>query len=228
MQPSQSASRPQPPEDGALRDKVDEVLSRDEYDLTGGDRVSNEFLEFVETVIRWVRAPFRWLLELTEDLPEPVRWIIIIGLSALVLLLIWHIVFTAARAVRRSALEEAASSQGFSAVDESVPAVELERLADAAEERGEFIEAVRLLLRASLVRLEAIEAKPFRRGTTGREHLRRYRGTLVLAPLEVLVRTVERKWFGEEVCVIEDLDRCRESHRSIAELTERTSRDEAA
>ena len=92
---------------------------------------------------------------------------------------------------------------------------EWERLADDAAERGEWIAAVRHLFRACLARLEERERRPFRRGTTNRGHLRRYRNAAFCEALEVLVLTIERKWYGDEACDAQDYAACRQAHSQV-------------
>ena len=89
---------------------------------------------------------------------------------------------------------------------------------DANHAFAELIEAVRFLFRACLARFQDRERRPFRRGTTNRGHLRRYRGSQFFVPLETLVTTIELKWYGEEVCDAADYQACRQAHAEVVSI----------
>lgn len=204
---------PVPPDQ--LQDKVQEVLARPDYQDANLEP-SNELSALIARLIEWVLIPLRWLFELTEGLPSVLRWIIVVGLILLLLALMFHIGWSLYRAVVGA---DSGRKRGprLSALDEQRPAdpAELERLAETATADGDLIQAVRLLFRAALLRLEQREKRPFRRGTTNRQHLNRYRGTSFFQPLEVLVQTIERKWYGDEICEPAHLAACQQAHLSV-------------
>lgn len=93
---------------------------------------------------------------------------------------------------------------------------EVHMLALKAGERGEYAAAARLLLQAGVLRLEAAERRVNRPGVTNRELLRRYRGTRLAGPVSTLVETIDRGWFGRQVCTRRDYDECLAAHDEIA------------
>lgn len=208
------------PDETVLRDKAREVLARPDYHLQPPGESTEWLIEAFLTVLKWVIAPFRWIYELSEGLPGFLRWTIVLVFAVVVVALVVHIIYTLVSAMRGGERER------FALPTEAVPvrmtATELEQLAESAAARGELIVAVRFLFRASLARLELREKKLTRRGLTNREHLRRYRGTPFFEPLEVLVSTIEWKWYGEQACASEDWETCRRAYQSMAGLTVRS------
>lgn len=220
MDPNLPATRSAPTPD-LLRDKLQEVLSRADYQLDPASRPDDSFGWLFE-LLKWLIKPLRWLYELTHGLPEFLRWPIVIGLSVVLCVLIAHLCWSfwqAVRVDRRSQFELPHEN-----VSRAVPPEEWEQRANQAAKAGNFIEAIRLLLRACLARLELREKKNFRRGTTNREHLRRYRGTALFDSLELIIQTMERKWYREEPCEQSDLEACRRAYARITQLVEEPAR----
>ena len=207
------------PDETVLRDKVREVLARPDYHLQPPGESTEWLIEAFLAVLKWIIAPFRWIYELSEGLPGVLRWLIVLVFAVAVVALVAHIIYTLVSAMRGGDRER------FALPTETAPtrmtATELEQLAESAAARGELIVAVRFLFRASLTRLELREKKRTRRGLTNREHLRRYRGTPFFEPLEILVSTIEWKWYGEQACANEDWETCRQAYQSMAGLAVR-------
>ena len=196
-----------------IRRQAAEIVARADYKLQPRPEDSEWLTDAIWEVLGWILAPFAWLYNLTEGLPEAVRWLIIAVLVVILGLLMWHILYSLVQAVqaprRRAALET--SGPG----GRPDPA-ELERQAEAAAARADYITAVRLLFRADVLRLEKFEDKPNRPGTTNRELLRRYqRQPGVAESLRSFVDTIDRKWFGEEQCVQTDYAACRLAHEAV-------------
>lgn len=204
------------PDDNVLREKVRDVLARPDYRLDPPGDSAAWFIEMLLTVLSWIIWPFKWIYNFSEGLPDFLRWLVVLAMIAVMGLVVGHIVYTVISAIRGSDREK------FALPSESAPqrmtAAELETLAEQAANRGELVVAVRFLFRASLARLELREKKMTRRGLTNREHLRRYRGTPFFDPLEVLVSTIEWKWYGEQPCADEDWESCRRAYQSVARL----------
>jgi hypothetical protein len=196
-----------------LHERIRDVLSRPDYVDAAGEP-SSELAALIAKLIGWLLSALRWLFGLTQGLPEFLRWTIVGVLIVVLLLLLGHIAWSLHRAITGADVRR---RDGRLVPDEQpqLQPMELEHMAEQAASRGELIEAVRLLFRASLLRLEQGEKRPFRRGTTNRQHLIRYRGTQFFDSLDVLVRTIERKWYGDEVCQQSDYDLCSQAHRSL-------------
>ena len=196
-----------------LHERIREVLSRPDY-VDAATEPSSELAALIAKLNGWLLSALRWLFGLTQGLPEFLRWTIVGVLIVVVLLLLGHIAWSLHRAITGADVRR---RDGRLVPDKQprLQPTELEHMAEDAASRGELIEAVRLLFRACLLRLEQGEKRPFRRGTTNRQHLIRYRGTQLFDSLEILVRTIERKWYGDEVCQQSDYDMCCQAHRSL-------------
>ncbi len=201
------------PEETVLRDKMREVLSRPDYRT---DRVADEtpwLLELFLKAIEWFADLIRWwLFEFTEGWPMFLRVIISLVMVVLLVAVFVHgfvTLFRALKGERREKLSVSISPSPLTTVRE------WDRLAEEAAARREWIEAVRHLFRSCLARLEERERRPFRRGTTNRAHLRRYRNAPFCESLEVLVVTIERKWYGDEACYAKDYEACRLAHSRL-------------
>jgi hypothetical protein len=213
---SMSAASPLP-DPGAIRRTAEEVLRRPDYQLSPEPDSGATLLEWFLHLLEWILKPFRWLLDTLSFLPDWLRWPIVIGLTALLILLLFHIGYTIVAAVRGPR-----QKRGLAGALPRVtrdPAV-LERQAAEAVSRGDFITAVRLLFAACLLRLELAEKRPARAGTTNREHLRRRRDSPVFEPLKVFVEIIETRWYGRGICGPEDFEVCRAAHARIRDLAQ--------
>ena len=196
-----------------LRERAAEIVAGQDYQLDSGQSDSGWMLALLLEIIDWILVPFRWLFALTEGLPGFLRWLIVLGLAAIMVLLIGHIIYTIVSSVRGP---KRAGSSGSDERRRSIDPAELERLAGEAAGRADFITAIRFLFRASVVRLELSEKKSNRPGTTNRELLRRYRNRPGLGDsLRQMVETIDRKWFGDEVCSDADYNACQSAHREV-------------
>ena len=201
------------PSPETLREKAAEIVAGRDYRLDSGQADNGWMFALMLEIIDWILVPFRWLFELTEGLPSFLRWMIVLGLAAILVLLIGHIIYSIASAVRGP---KRLSGSGLDERRRSVDPSELERLASEAARRADYITAIRFLFRASVVRLELSEKKSNRPGTTNRELLRRYRNRPGLGEsLRQLVETIDRKWFGDEVCSDADYAACQSAHGEV-------------
>jgi hypothetical protein len=199
-----------------LREKVNEVLARPEY--AQADReASTAMLEFWQRTLEWGLVPLRWMFEMTQGLPDVIRWLIVGGLTLMLVVLVIHLVWTFHRAVMGASMARRDVALELEEQVHRRPE-DVEALVRQVAADGDWIGAVRLLLVAALLRLEQREERPFRRGMTNRQHLKRYRNSQVFEPLQTLVRTIELKWFGDEVCEQVDYDACRQAHGTLCSL----------
>ena len=203
------------PDAETIRRKAVEVAARPEFQLdTDRDR---ESLSIWLRILFWLLTPIRWFLSLIEGLPDPLWWLIVIVLSATVVALLVHIVWSFLQALKGTPRKRF----GAAASDPKASAEELERAAAEAEAHGDYIGAVRLWFRAGILRIERAEDKPIRRGITNHELLRRYRASPLFEPLQWFVRTIDSKWYGYDVCVAEDCLACRSEYDRICRLAVR-------
>ena len=198
----------------AIRRKATEVVARTEYQLDEGltDESQSLWLMLLRTLLR----PFVWLSEVLGELPTFLQIIVIIVLVIVVLALMTHIIWSFVAAVRgKPHIDQIA---GAGSVRDSDPQ-ELETAAERAATNGLYLEGIRLLFRASLIRIERAQKRRLRVGITNRELLRRYRNSSVAEPLARLVDMIDRKWFGDEDCHAVDFESCLNDQLTIRQLT---------
>jgi hypothetical protein len=203
------------PPESQLREKLEEVLARPEFQHGPPGEPDLGALKWLMIVIRWLSAPIRWLFEMTEGLPEFLRWIIVGGLLIALTGLMIHLGWTFFRVMRGGPALTRKSRLTWGTDQQTLTVIQLENEATRNAESGAFIEAVRLLFRAMLMRLEEREGRRFRRGTTNRQHLRRYADSPIADSLSVLVQVIEQKWFGEGACVRADFETCQDAYSRI-------------
>ncbi len=146
------------PDPETIRRTAEEVLRRPDYQLNPQSDSGRIILELLARVLRWVLTPFQWLLDALGGLPAWLRWPIVIGLAALLVLLVLHIGYTIVRAVSGPR-----QKRGLAAAVPRTPRnpAALERRAAEAVSRGDFMTAIRLLFMACLLRLELAEKRAF-------------------------------------------------------------------
>jgi len=195
------------PSNEVIREKAREVLSRDDYDLSAfTGREPNRLWEF----LGWIWDRLVELTEFLQGLLGPWVWLLYVALTALLVLLVWHIGYTMSRGLR---IQERAPrpAQGGRSRDPR----ELERLAEAALGLNDYVEAVRLLFRAAILRLENAERRTNRPGMTNRELLRRYRPTPLYSALQQFVEVLDTAWYGGHECGQADYELCRQAHNTV-------------
>jgi hypothetical protein len=205
------------PDPDTIRRTAEQVLRRPEFRLDPQPDSGAWLLRWLMRILRWVAAPFRWLFDALEGLPDWLRWLVVIGLVVLLVLLVLHIAYSIVVAVRGPRMRRGpAAAVGAAPRDPVV----LEGQAAESVARGDFLTAIRLLFLACLLRLEKAEQRVFRAGTTNREHLRRHRGSPVFEPLGQFVEIIETRWYGQGACGPEDFDACRAAHARIRDWAE--------
>lgn len=203
------------PDADAIRRKAAEVVARPEFELDSG--IDAEQLNLWWRILMWLLTPVRWFFELLGDLPESLRWLVVIGLLSVLLALVGHIIWTFVRAIQGTPMKRFGSINR----DRFASPEELEASAEGRAAEGDLIGAIRCLFRACLLRIERAEEKPFRRGITNREILRRYRTSPLFEPLSRLVETIDTRWYGHAPCEEGDYLDCRTEHARIRSLVER-------
>ena len=200
----------------AVRKKAQEIVARPEYQLDQGLDDESEALWL--TVLSWILKPFIWLFESLDGLPMAFRLMVVILLSVLLVVLIVHMFWSLAAAMRGTKPDVLA---GMQQRQRELDPRELERYAETAAAEGHYLEAIRHLFRAALIRIEQSEKQKFRVGITNREVLRRYRKTPLLPPLSELVDLVDRKWYGKEDCDNSDYELCQSRHATVCDVLQR-------
>ncbi len=198
----------------SIQQATEQVLASKDYHLKVEENSLQPFwerlLEMLFSVFGFIANLFSFL----DGLPQFLRWVIIFALFAVLILLVGHILYSIFSALRPGKNHLAKS---FNIPERRDDPRLWENEATELAGVGKYIEAARLLLRASLFRLENSLDRPFRRATTNREYLRKYRKLSILEEVKQLVETIDRKWYGEEPCDQNDYEQCRLSHRTISE-----------
>lgn len=206
------------PTEEQLRVTLREVLSRPDYQIDPPPEPSEGLLQLLATLLRWILAPFKWLFDSMEGLPDFLRWLIVIVLFIVLLALIAHMAWTLMQAMSGGRRSQRATALPSETTNVELTVTELEQAAETAFHRGAFIEAVRYLFRATLANLAEREKKKFRRGTTNRQYLNHFRNSGILPYLQILVSTIELKWYGDEPCEQQDYENCRDAYQQIVSL----------
>jgi hypothetical protein len=199
-----------------IRRKAAEVVARPDYQLDSG--LSDESMSLWLTLLSWIIRPIVWLFEAMEGMPIFLRILVIVLLVIVLLALSVHIVWTLIAALRPGAVRGLGSPV---ARQEAIDPRELEQQAERAASSGEHLDAIRLLFRAALLRIEQAEQRKLRIGMTNRELLRRYSASALGEPLQLFVETIDRKWYGKQVCEAAEYELCREGYTRISTLTQR-------
>ena len=203
------------PEPDIIRRTAEEVVQRPEFQLEPVGDSSASLLELLIQILQWIAGPIKWIFRMTSGLADWMRWPITIGLVLLLLLLVGHIVYTIVTALRGPRRRD-----GFTLAKERVrrdPAA-LEREADEAYARQDYITAIRFLFQAVLLWLERYERRKLRAGTTNREYLHRYSNSPISQPMRSFVETIDVKWYGRGACSLDDYETCRLAHAEIRRL----------
>ena len=198
-----------------IRRTAAEILQRPEYQLDSDSAEQSAVDSLLIRALRWLLDAFIGLAESLSILPGvlryPVAALLCIALAFLIYRLVRALVGTARLSGRDDDAVRTRSAR-------TVPPEELEELAAAAQRNGRSVEAVRWLLRASMLRLELAEKRKPRPGTTNRELLRRYRSTPLQAPLKTLVDTIDLHWYGDRPAEPDDFERCNDSYKQLRQV----------
>lgn len=206
-----------PPDPEAIRRTAAEILSGPEFQVERDTRAGDTLVDIMLQILEWIIAPFRWLFEAMDGLPEGMRWLIVIGLFLLLVFLVGHIIYTLTSTLRPSTR----NSKFISALSSNrkLSAEEFEQLAQEAITQHDYISAVRFLFRASLVHLHALEGRVLSPGLTNRQYLRRYSKSRFVESLRSFVEIIDTSWYGNGVCREEEYLKCRDAYAEIRRHT---------
>jgi Domain of unknown function (DUF4129) len=194
------------PDSDVIKRTAEEVLSRPEFQLKA-ERNSSVLLVYV---LEQLQAFFDFLEALWTISPV-LACVIVVVLVVAVVALIVHITYTA----RAAWVGESLAADLFSSRRGQLDPAQLERAAEEAAARHDYIGAVRLLFRAAVVRLDQRAGRTPRPGTTNREYLSRYRASTAIDALRQFVDVIDAKWYGYGECGADDYQRCRQAHGLI-------------
>jgi hypothetical protein len=200
-----------------IRRTAAKILSGPDFEIEKDRKVGDTVVDLMLDLIEWILAPFRWLFDEMEGLPDPLRWLIVVGLFFIACLLIGHIVYSLTATLRPIRRNSAILSQDFS--NSRLSADEFERLAQQAFAERDYIVAVRFLFRASLTHLHDREGRILSPGLTNRQCLIRYRQAPFVVSLQAFVEVIDASWYGSKVCGQEDYHLCRDAYEQIRRQT---------
>src|SRR5690606_25935134 len=133
--------------------------------------LSDESMSLWLTLLSWLLWPIIWLFESMEGMPLFRRILLIAALGLALLALSAHIVWTLIAALWPGPVRGLGSAAPR---QQPTDPRELEEQAERAASSGEHLDAIRLLFRAALLRIEQAEQRKLRIVMTNRELLRRY------------------------------------------------------
>lgn len=197
-----------------IRQATQRVLSSDDYRLDLEEHALQPFWERLWEILVSILHTIAGFFSFLDGMPQVVRWIIILALLVILVLLVGHILAAIVSAIRSPQKQRRTI---FDTIETRDHPDRWEQESLRLAEVGNFVEASRLLLQASLVRLEAAFDRPFRRAATNREYLRKYRNLPIVDAVRELVDTVDRTWYGDEPCEPGDYELCRRAHLRVLE-----------
>ncbi|MCP4511528.1 MAG: hypothetical protein GY826_34595, partial [Fuerstiella sp.] len=171
-----------------IRQKAVEVVSRPDYQLDLG--LDDETQGLWLTVLSWILKPIVWIYESLHGLPPVLQIIVVVILTVIMVALSTHIIWSFVNAIKGSKVEQLAGVQNR---ERHVDPRHLERSAELSAADGQYVEAMRLLFKAALIRIEQSEKRRLRVGITNRELLRRYQKSPLSGPLSQITDLIDRK-----------------------------------
>ena len=197
------------PDAERIRETVEEVLARPEYDLADRQSLAMDF-GWLWALIRWLFSPFERILDSIGGLPSGFQYVIFVLLLIVLIALIVHIAYTVVGAFRKDEFTVEGFEQSKPLTIEDLVA-EAQRQADA----GDYVSASRALYRAALLALEEKRDGYLRKGLTNTEYLRTFNAPWVVDNLRVFVDLINWKWYRDNRFEKEDFEACRAAYDAI-------------
>ncbi len=199
-------ARPAPSE---IRAALQQVYATGNFDLTE-ETSENKIRAFLRNIWRRLRDAWRALFghRFSQRLWEtsPTLWFAtVIGLLLVLALLIYHIVWTLKRVLRRRPPEGPPQPSAA----EPVEPARLRREAVHLAARGEYRSAIRHLFLSALQSLHREGVLRLRPGQTNWEYAHELEQTpALLEGFAALAATVDRTWYGRQPATMQDYTRC--------------------
>lgn len=190
-----------------IRQTAHEVLQNPDYEMHS--------LEGLSVALEWLLDLLRPLIDFFDGLYgfSPILYYCFIALLFVVLAaLIVHIVYSFKQAMKRRSRSSHHLETGNALM--TLPGTWEKRAQDALDSDN-YLEAVRFILTATLLRLEQARKGKLRRGATNREYLQRYRMSQVFAPLSEIVDITDSRWYGGIACTRADVEACLAAHQQV-------------
>jgi hypothetical protein len=194
-----------------IRRTAEEVLRRPEFHrqqaVNPRSRLIAWLLDLLDLVLQPILHFFAGLWEMSPFLAVAVVVLLIVVLVALVA----HIAYTFHQAMQKRTKVARLGALAPKIIDPRLLEIE----AEEAAHRQDYIGAVRLLFRASILQLDERDRRASRPGVTNREYLRRFQQTAAHDTLQMFVDTIDAKWYGYGTCDLRDYMKCQRAHDQI-------------
>ena len=202
-----------------ILETVDQVFASGDYVV---DYVAPELhevpkvipdLSFLESLLEFLGSLFKPAGEVFKAVGElsPVLfWLMVAVCAAGVLFLLYHIILAIAGVFRKK--DKEVEEETPESAEEAIPV--WERRAMLAAEAGDYVLALRCLLKAAIIRLEEQGRRWFKKAYTNREYLRRYLHTPAHGNLKIIVDTADA-WYGGKPCNESDYHKARQAYLQL-------------
>lgn len=193
-----------------LRQDLQQILARPEYQQRGPDWLMDLKLKLLHHLYQWWMERVAPVFANLYEAKPVVFWVIVAAVHLVLIALLYHIYIglrsafgTGSRWRRQD--PAAALPERVGGPDD------LLRRADEAAGEGQFALAFRWLYLALIRRLDQQDLVRFDAAATNYDYLRQVRGNAAVAEvLEPLTRAVEPVWYGYRQASTADYERCRE------------------
>lgn len=213
------------PDADTIRQQALDVLKNPEYKINPSETDIVKLWEKFGAFLGRIIGPLRKAFAALYDISPILAWLTFIVLLLILIALVWHIAYTL-RAALRNKREESLRAQ-YKAAQRETPGMH-EQAARQALAQNDYIGAIRSLFRAGLLRLELAQKRELRKGMTNREFLQRYRNTPASEPLAYFVETIDRKWYGEDRCTLEDYQNSLHAYEKLCRVSREAPRAKRA
>jgi hypothetical protein len=212
--PSEAAALPSPE---IIRETAESIIKNTDYKLEYSSETNYVYEKFVD-IIKSILEPFISLFDYLSDISPILAIGITIILFLILVLLIWHIVYSIKTAFGKSVIEK-----DFSHLEDKQyknPS-ELEEEARQALKNGDYISAVRKMFTASIIRIEQTRDRFIVFSFTNREYLQEFSESEYYPHLTAFVEVIDYSWYGRGICTENDCQRAFTAHRNIRNLITR-------
>jgi hypothetical protein len=175
------------PDDGAIRHRLEDILSRSEFHPEDQNKFWQRLLQYIGDFIEWLRG--------LQTTAPALFWLIIISLIVLLVLVLTHMTWTVAKVLGLS--DRPARAEDQKEKRSRLSAIYRQEAARRAEQ-GDFTEAIRFLFLSLVYRFDEAGRVSFQKAYTNREYLTLFHDRpAVQHDLAVFVDTLDDHWYGQ-------------------------------
>jgi hypothetical protein len=202
-----------------IRHTAAEVVQRPEFQLQQEVNPRSKIIAWLLDLLDLILTPMFHFFAGLWDMSPLLAVAVVILLGMVLVMLLAHIAYTFHQAMQKRTKTASLGALATKTLDPR----SLEIEAEEAAHHQDYIRAVRLLFRASLLRLEQADRRGIRPGITNREYLRRFRDTAAHDTLQMFVDIIDAKWYGYGTCDVRDYMKCQWAHDQISSASGGTS-----